>query len=77
MTNDTNEELIRQRVNYFFNIKKAVHIKFKKGNWKNGEIIEISSDFFMLDEFLEGPQPIFFLQIEDIDPYNTKVEGIK
>lgn len=66
------EEMIRQKIDYFFKNKKSIHIQFKKGNWKNGEIKEISSDFFMLDEFLEGMQPIFFQQIEDVDVYTTK-----
>lgn len=68
------EEMIRRKVKFFFDNKKSIHIQFKKGNWKNGEILEISSDFFMLQEFLEGKQPIFFQQIEDVDVYTIKKE---
>lgn len=69
------EEMIRQKIEFFFKNNKAVHIQFKKGNWKNGQIEEISSDFFMLKEFLEGLQPIFFSQIEDVNVFIIKKEA--
>jgi hypothetical protein len=75
MSNEIESNLMQQKADYFFKNKKAVHVKYKKGFFKNGEIIEISSDFFMLNDFLEGEFPVFFLEIEEIELYTTKGEG--
>ena len=73
---NVNEEVeaLQQKADYFFKNKTAVHIKFKRGYFKRGMITEISSDFFILQEFLEGSQPCFFLQIIDIEPFKKKEE---
>ena len=72
-----NEEMIK-RAEYFFKDKLLVHIKTKKGGFYNGIIKEMSADFFILNERLLGEMPIFFLEIERIEPYNnpTKKEGV-
>jgi len=72
MSNETTDELIKQKVDFYYKNSKAVHINLKKGSWKNGYIKEVSADFFMLDEFLEGLKPVFFLEIKDIDVYTIR-----
>ena len=71
LNEDVNEEvrLMRQKVNHFFKQKKPIHIKYKKGFWKRGKILEILKDFFVLDEFIEGKKEVFFLEIYDINEY--------
>ncbi len=68
---DVNEEvkLMCQKANHFFKQKKPIHIKYKKGFWKRGKILEIFKDFFVLDEFIEGKKDVFFLEIYDINEY--------
>jgi hypothetical protein len=61
--------LVKQKIQYFFDNKIPIHLKLKKDTWKNGTIIELSSDFLMLEENLEGIQPIFFLEIEDVTAF--------
>ena len=68
---DVDEDVLglSKKAEHFYNSVKAVHVKFKKGYWKNGYIKEVSADFFILDEFLDGEIPCFFFQIEDIEVY--------
>lgn len=61
---------LQQKVDLFFKQGRAVHLKFKKGYWKNGHIIENSSaDFFMLNEFVEGERPVFYLELDDVSEF--------
>lgn len=62
---------LEQKANSFFKNKKAVHLSFKKDYWKNGYIREVSSDFLILDEFLEGEIACFFLELKDIQIFTT------
>lgn len=74
---DERKLALQQKADYFFKANKAIHIKFLKGYFLNGYIKEISADFFILDEFVEGEIPCFFLQIDEIDLYKTKAESLK
>ena len=67
--------LLEHKANIFFKSQQVVHITFKKGFWKRGVIVEVSSDFFMLNERKEGMQPVFFLEIKDIMQYNERKKG--
>jgi len=69
-------EIIKKRVDYFYQQKKAVHIALKTEKWLNGKIIEISDDFFILDDFKEGKQPVFYIEIlpNGINEYHEKEE---
>lgn len=58
--------LLQQKANLFFKNKQKVHLSFKKDYWKRGYIKEVSADFFILDESLEGELPVFFLELKDI-----------
>lgn len=63
---------LQKKVDYFFKSKECVHVKFKRGFWKNGYVTEISADFFILDELIEGDMPVFFMEIKDVEKYNKK-----
>ena len=75
MQNENDNDLIKKKVDIFFNSATLVHIKFKKGYWKRGLIKEISSDFFMLDERLEGIMPVFFQEIVSIEKFKEEEKG--
>jgi len=77
MSNEIDVQLMQTKAEFFFNKKKAIHVKYKKGFFKNGNILELSSDFFMLDDFLEGLFPVFYLEIEDIEEYTISQEEKK
>tara|TARA_R100001530_G_scaffold133097_1_gene106103 strand:- start:2417 stop:2638 length:222 start_codon:yes stop_codon:yes gene_type:complete len=65
-----NEHILKKKVDYFCKNNSKVHIKFKKGYWKRGYIQETSSDFFILDETLEGKMPVFYIEILSIEIYS-------
>lgn len=75
--NDDELKILHGKAKYFYDAGRPVHIKFKKGYWKNGNITELSSDFFIIDEFLEGNLPVFFLEIEKIDEYTKDFNKIE
>lgn len=65
--------LLQEKVDYFYKEKVVVHIKLKSGFWKRGVIInKRPASFFILNENLEGSQPIFYLEIKDIEKYIEK-----
>ena len=75
-----NVKLLEQKANHFFRTGDEVHIKFKlkdgeMNRWKNGIILECSSDFFMLREFVDGEMPIFYLEIHDIVKFTRDGNG--
>lgn len=70
------EEIIKRKLNFFYNSELPIHIVFHNATWENGFINEMGSDFIMLRLFPEGEKksgmkiiPIFFLEIKDVDEY--------
>ena len=53
MEMDTNEEL-RRKVEVYFDKHIPIHIITNKDSWINGYIVEVSSDFFIVDDDLVG-----------------------
>jgi len=47
-----------------------VHIILKDNSWRNGYVIETSPDFFMFEDKENGIEPIFFLDLEKVEPYS-------
>ncbi len=74
---DEDLKILQGKIQYFYDSARPVHIKFKKGYWKNGNVIETSSDFFVIDEFLEGNLPVFFLEIENVEEYTKDFNKIE
>lgn len=70
-------EILKQKAKYFYDNKITIHIKYKKGFWKRGQIKEIKKDYFVLNENLEGKIPIFFLEVKDIEKYSSNSDKIK
>ncbi len=63
------QDTIKKKAQVFFDNSISVHVQKKSGEWLNGYISEVSSDFFMLNERLKGDLPVFFLEIESIEKY--------
>jgi hypothetical protein len=53
----------------------AVHIILKNKRWLNGRITELGAEFIMLREKKLGDMPIFFMEMEEIEPYDDKTRG--
>jgi hypothetical protein len=76
MENNVNVEILQKKIRANFENKIPVHIIYKNGIWKNGNITEIhSADFFMLNDFLEGLMPIFYLEIAEVKVYTKRKEA--
>jgi len=59
------EELAR----YFSRASIKVHIKKKNGSWFNGFIKDVGSDFFIIEDNVNGHEVVFFQELK-----NTIVE---
>lgn len=71
MTDDT-RTILQKKADAFYVLKEKVHITFNNGHWARGLILEVGSEFFILDETLEGRQPVFFSDIKSIVKYTPK-----
>ncbi len=67
-----NVEFLKKQIKVYFKKKIPIHIRLENGEWLNGKIIEVSSEFLMLNEFKKGKLPIFFSQIIDINKFREK-----
>ncbi len=66
---NTNEEKI-----YLAHSKKLkVHIILKDKTWRNGFVKKIKPDFFIFIDEVNGEEPLFFLEVHDVQPY---MEGV-
>jgi hypothetical protein len=80
MNNESNKDtrtLIQKKADAYWVLGVKIHISLNNSNWKRGIIKEVKDDFFILDESLEGEQPIFFTEIKSIEKYNPKKEDWK
>jgi hypothetical protein len=69
--------LLKKKAHAFLVLDKLVHISFNDGKFfKRGFIKEVKADFFMLEERLEGLQPIFFQEVKSIELYKVRREDL-
>lgn len=71
---ETDEKIIEDRAKIYSKKHIPVHITKHDGEWLNGLITEISSDFIMLNEFQNKLMPVFFKEIKNIQTYTKEVE---
>lgn len=79
---DKNEvgERIYRKLLYYFENKIPVHIKLHSGEWKNGNVIDLSQTkhTLVLQEFVEGSVPILLEDINErtISAFREKKGGV-
>lgn len=56
-------EILQKRLQYFFDKQIPIHVTLKENKFLNGYVKEVSADFFILDDFKEGEQPVFYIEI--------------
>lgn len=56
-------KILQKRVQYFFDNHISIHVTLKENKFLNGDIKEVSADFFILNDFKEGEQPVFYIEI--------------
>jgi hypothetical protein len=60
-------EIMKKKVQFFYEKHVAVHIKKKNGYIHNGLIVEFAGDLIILDDERSGAMPIYFEEIEEIE----------
>ena len=66
------DDILKQRVKYFFEKKQAVHISLKSTRFLNGTILEFSGDLLVVDDHLLGATPVYLIEIKYIDNFREK-----
>lgn len=61
--------LIKKKVQAHYETKVPMHVVYKGGIWKNGHVTEVSAEFFILDDFLEGKMAIFFQEVYSVSSF--------
>lgn len=75
MTETTGQEgliLLKKKADAYWLLATKVHVPFKSGHWKRGFITDVKTDFFIINETLEGKVPVFYEEIKDIRPFVEK-----
>ena len=70
--NDETREIMREKAKFFMNQNIAVHISKKNNFFHNGIIKEISSDFLIIVDEVEGELPVFYQEIFEIQKREAK-----
>ncbi len=68
-------ETLYETAKFFHNKKRAVHITKKDSRFHNGIILEVRPEFFILNDEILGEMPIFYAEINLIEPREPKPEG--
>jgi len=58
------KEMDYERAKIFLERKANVHISKKNGSFYNGVIVEVSSDFFFIEDREDGKQLVFFAELK-------------
>lgn len=66
------DELMRNKMQVFFDKKIPVHINLKNRTFYNGLITEMSSDFCILNDRVLGELPVFFMQVYEVEPQGSR-----
>lgn len=65
-------DTIKAKTQFYFERNLMVHVKVNSGSFYNGFIVEISSDFFMINDRRLGHMPVFFMEVKDIEKYEVR-----
>jgi len=64
-----NEELMKEKISFAFKKKIKAHIILKDKTWRNGFVKDISADFFIFEDDINGKEAIFFLELVNVEPF--------
>lgn len=69
--NDYNE--IYEKLKFFKDKNISIHVGLKNKRFYNGTIKEVSpDDFFILNDEILGELPLFFIEIDYVEPREAK-----
>ena len=61
--------IIKEKINIFFKDSKQIHISLKAGFFRNGFVKEVNALFLIFKDRQLGDIPIFYSEINDVEPY--------
>ena len=61
-----------EKLKFYKDKYKPVHIELNNDQFYNGYVWDISSDFFLIDDFKIGETLVFFKEVKVIEPYAKK-----
>ena len=65
-------EALKKKVKFFYENHIPIHIILNSKRFYNGEVTQPpNADFFMLNDYVLGEQPIFFIQITEVEQFDT------
>ncbi len=70
--NDEKIKINRVKAKSFLERKISVHILKTDREWWNGELLEVCSDFLVINERKKGRHTLFFVEIWDINELEEK-----
>lgn len=65
-------ELMKKKIQFYFNNLKPVHIELVNGRFYNGFLNHVSYDFVLLQDFIIGETCIFLMEIKLVEAYHEK-----
>ncbi|MEM4270828.1 MAG: hypothetical protein QXO70_01890 [Candidatus Pacearchaeota archaeon] len=68
------KDIFYKKIKYFLENNLYVHITTKNKKFYNGSVEEVSPSFFILNDFIVGKIPIFYIEIREIEPYKANVK---
>jgi len=81
MPNDYDFKIDDEKINsnylkakVFYENKIPVHLLKTDREWYNGIILELTHDFFIIDERKKGRRMVFFIELWEIDEMNLDNE---
>jgi len=71
MMKDENEirKLNEEKIRLAKENHTKIHLILRDKTWRNGYVKEISGDFFIFEDDVNGNEPIFFLELSKVEPY--------
>jgi len=66
--------MTKEKIKFFLDNTKKVHLGLKNGKWLNGTIIEVKEKTFIFEDNLQGNLPIGFEEVYKIEPFITREE---
>ena len=69
MMTDDIRTINEQKIRESFSKNMELHLVKTNGEWRNGTILEVSADFFLFEDFVNGKEAIFFSELVKVKPY--------
>lgn len=70
--NNEEMKLNEEKISEAFNKNIKLHIVLRNNSWRNGFVKEITPSYFIFNDFENGPEPIFFLEVYKVEPFTEK-----